>query len=220
MNQDADGMPPLDPETWAAYAKKAKQALRKRMKAVRGGYSADSLALRSRAIVERLLLHPELSEAGSVALFWPMLERGEVDLRPLDAELRSRGVRLYYPFMEALDKGEFLTGFRASSRAADLVDRGRGFLEPPAGPAATAGEIEWVVVPALAADPRGHRIGYGAGYYDATLSDVCPPGRSVIVAYQFQILAELPVEAHDRSCDWVISDEQTYGPAETLNPDH
>jgi 5-formyltetrahydrofolate cyclo-ligase len=201
----------IDPRLHAELVQRAKKQIRARMKALRSGHPAAALAERSRAIVERLRVHPSIVEARSVALFWPQMERGEVDLRRLDAELRKRGAVLYYPFMEPRPDGGYSTGFRRASSPVDLADRGRGFHEPaPEGALAGPGDIDVVVVPALAVDVRGHRIGYGVGYYDATLADVCPPAQTVIVAYHFQMLAELPVEQHDVACDFVVTDEQSY----------
>ena len=103
-----------------------------------------------------------------------------------------------------------MTGFRRVLSQEELLERGSGFAEPPeTAPVAQRGEIDWVVVPALAVDGTGHRIGYGGGYYDATLPDVCPPARSLVVAYDFQLLAELPAEQHDKSCDVVVTDART-----------
>lgn len=189
---------------------KAKVQIRKRMKALRAGFSRSALDLRSQSIAERVLSHPELEKMNSVALFWPMLDKGEVDLRGLDAELRVRGKRLYYPFMQALGGGRFRTGFALTRSWEDLVPSQSGFAQPSGVDAAAKGDVDLVIVPALAADARGHRIGYGAGFYDATLGDVRPPARAWIVAYQFQMLAELPYEAHDQACDLIVTDERTY----------
>ena len=99
------------------------------------------------------------------------------------------------------------TGFRLTTPPSELVERGRGFHEPPPdAPEAQRGDIDLVVVPALAVAVTGHRIGYGAGYYDATLPDVRPPALAVIVAFDFQLLAELPSEADDVACDLVVTD--------------
>lgn len=202
---------PFDEERHLEIVRRAKVQIRARMKALRGGYSKASLAVRSEKIVEALLGHPSLTAAASVASFWPMEGRGEVDLRLLDETLRERGVTLYYPFMERRADGRTLTGFRLVQDISELSERGRGFLEPdPAAPIAARGDVDLVVVPALAADAGGHRIGYGAGYYDATLGDVCPPATSLIVAYHFQLMAELPHEEHDRACDFIVTDEKSF----------
>ncbi len=189
---------------------RAKQQIRKKNKALRGGFSANSLQERSQKIVARLLTHPALAAASSVALFWPMTDRGEVDLRPLDSALRAQKKRIYYPFMNQVEPGRFSTGFALTHSSAELVPSAQGFLQPQSTEGACQGDVDLVMVPALAADTSGHRIGYGAGFYDATLNDVCPPAQAIIVAYQFQMMAELPHEDHDRPCDWIVTDTQTY----------
>jgi len=201
----------LDPQIEAELVARAKKQIRQRMQALRKGHSDAALAARNGRLVARLLESEPVQNARSVALFWPMDGRREVDLRALDSDLRCRGVRLFYPFMEALPEGGFATGFREVKQVAELSDQGHGFLEPVSDAyVATRGDVDLVLVPALAADTRGHRVGYGAGYYDATLSDVSPPAKSIIVIYQFQMMAELPTEPHDVPCSWVFTDESSY----------
>ncbi len=62
------------------------------------------------------------------------------------------------------------------------------------------------MVPALAVTDTDHRLGYGRGFYDVTLPDFCPPALSVVVAFDFQLLAELPVLEHDVACEVVVTD--------------
>jgi 5-formyltetrahydrofolate cyclo-ligase len=167
------------------------------------------LAERSRKIAQRVVELGLFERAQGVALFWPMQDRNEVDLRVVDAAARAAGKRIYYPFMDPTPSG-FTTGFRLTTDVDELVDRGRGFAEPdPASVRAERGDIDLVVVPALAVSPLGHRLGYGAGFYDATLPDVCPPARALVVAFDFQLLAELPVSEGDVRCDGVVTDIRT-----------
>src|SRR3982751_2825390 len=77
--------------------RKVKAELRKRLRGLRKTTPADACAARSAKIVDALDAHPALANARSVALFWPIVERHEVDLRPLDARLRARGARIAYP---------------------------------------------------------------------------------------------------------------------------
>ena len=63
-----------------------------------------------------------------------------------------------------------------------------------------------IVVPALAVDPRGHRIGYGAGYYDRTLPRFAPPAVRRAVAFDFQLVAEVPSTEGDVAVDWIVTD--------------
>ena len=196
----------------AALATRVRERLRARMNATRRALPKPALAARSQLITERLLALPWLREARSVASFWPLLERGEVDLRALDAQLESRGVARFYPFMTPTERG-FTTGFRRISSAAELVRRQQTFCEPPPeAEAATAGAVDLVLVPALAVTPSGHRLGFGSGFYDVTLPEFCPPARSLCVAFSFQVVPELPCEPHDVACDAVLTDTAWYEP--------
>jgi 5-formyltetrahydrofolate cyclo-ligase len=209
---------PLDPDaaTWAALGQRAKKQLRARLSATRGALPPSAVQARSARIVELLSGLAPLASARAVAAFWPMDGRAEVDLRELDRALAARGVARYYPFMDATSAG-FTTGFRRIGSPDDLQLRGRRFVEPPpAAPAAARGDIDVVLVPALAVTPEGHRLGFGSGFYDATLPDVAPPALTIAVAFSFQLLAELFVEPHDVACDLVVTDREIIDPRGVL----
>jgi 5-formyltetrahydrofolate cyclo-ligase len=176
------------------------------MRALRTAHPAEALERRGKRLVARALQMPEFQAARSVALFFPMLERKEIDLREVDREARLQGKRVYYPFLEP--RGEALvSGFRLALGMDELIDRGQRFFEPPPeAPVAARGDVDIVFVPALAVAASGHRLGYGAGFYDSLLPDVCPPAVTVAVAYDFQLLAELPCLPHDVACDWILTD--------------
>jgi 5-formyltetrahydrofolate cyclo-ligase len=195
-DDDHDGPPP------GYYERRAKTELRKRLRGLRNTTPASACDARSQRIVERLLAMDALKGATRVALFWPIVARHEVDLRPLDEALRARGARVAYP---AIDPETNAMTFRFVPAAADLEVQGYGFAEPAAD-AEEATELDAVLVPALALDSRGHRLGYGAGYYDRTLPRFCPPAVSIGVAYDFQLLVELPVTEGDVACDWIVTD--------------
>src|SRR5690349_13690295 len=91
---------PLAADQLKLFADKARKQLRARMRATRGAVPSAALAVRSQRIVERLATLPILQRATGVALFWPLEQNHEVDLRSLDAELAARGVARYYPFMD------------------------------------------------------------------------------------------------------------------------
>jgi 5-formyltetrahydrofolate cyclo-ligase len=186
---------------------KVKAELRKRMRGVRKTAPLEACAERSARIRATLEAHEALQSAKSVALFWPIIERHEVDLRGLDQSLRARGVRIAYPSIDP-DTGDMV--FRFVDDVASLEDAGYGFAEPPKGaPVAARGDVDVVVVPALAVDPAGHRIGYGAGYYDRTLPAYAPPALTIAVAYDYQLVAEVPVTEGDVSVAWVVTDQRT-----------
>jgi 5-formyltetrahydrofolate cyclo-ligase len=160
--------------------------------------------VRSARLVERLAELAPILCARAVALFWPIEERHEVDLRSLDARLRERGARVAYPWV---DPETHAMTFRFVSHPDAMREQGFGFREPAPGDAeAVPGELDAVVVPALAVDPRGHRVGYGAGYYDRTLPRFAPPATSIAVAFDFQLVPETPKTDGDVSVAWVVTD--------------
>jgi 5-formyltetrahydrofolate cyclo-ligase len=194
-----------DPETLAKLKLDARRQLRARYRRLRAAFPSQALGERSQRIVETIAGHDVFRSAQSVGLFWPI--SAEVDLRALDQRARAESKRVFYPVMDARDGGGFRTGFAEARAPGELVERGRKFAEPPPeAPRAARGDIDLIVVPALAVSDSGHRLGYGVGFYDATLPDFSPPARSLIVAFDFQLLAELPVLDHDVACDLVVTD--------------
>ena len=185
---------------------KVKAELRKRLRGVRKTTPIEACEERSRALVARLEAHEAVASAKRVALFWPIVTKHEVDLRPLDTTLRARGVRIAYP---AIDADTGVMTFRFVDEPSALEEKGFGFREPAAD-APEATDLDVVVVPAIAADPTGHRIGYGAGYYDRTLPRYAPPAVSIIVVYDWQLVAEVPATDHDVRCAWVVTDTRSF----------
>jgi 5-formyltetrahydrofolate cyclo-ligase len=127
-----------------------------------------------------------------VSGFWPM--RSEVDVRPLMFALREKGARLCVPAI--LDRTTMV--FRELVRGAPMVDMGFGTLGP--GPEAEVLDPSLMLVPLAAFDRRGHRIGYGAGYYDRAVARLLERGqgpRLIGVAFDCQEVARVPNEPHD-----------------------
>jgi 5-formyltetrahydrofolate cyclo-ligase len=190
----------------------AKRELRKRMRGLRRSTPAARLEERAALLRERLLAHPKITAARTIALFWPIEDRHELDLRPLDVALRGRGKRLAYP---AIGEQPGLMEMRFVDDSSTLEEQGHGFAEPRAdAPLVQPGELDVIVVPALALSLDGARLGYGAGYYDRALPRFCPPACSIGVCFAFQLLGELPTEAYDVPVDIVLTDEITLVPGE------
>lgn len=190
----------------------AKRELRKRMRGVRKTTPGSRIAERSAVVCEVLFDHPWVQSASSIATFFPIEERHELDLRALHTRLLAVGKKIYYP---AIDPETNVMTFRRADDMASLEEQGRGFAEPPHDAeelrAGGAGELV-LLVPALALDDAGRRLGYGAGYYDRTLPRFCPPGRTIGVAFAFQLLGELPVHEHDVPVDLVVTDAGAHTP--------
>jgi 5-formyltetrahydrofolate cyclo-ligase len=108
---------------------KVKAELRKRLRGVRKAMPVEAALERSAKILAKLEAHPAVVTAKSIALFWPIAARKEVDLRAFDASLRKRNVRVAYP---AIDPESDVMTFRFVDDLAALEEQGYGFAEPPA----------------------------------------------------------------------------------------
>jgi 5-formyltetrahydrofolate cyclo-ligase len=201
-------MEDVDPAFELALRYRAKAALRQRARALRNSIPRDAIGERSARIAARIEALPCVAAAGTVALFWPIEGRNEVDLTAVDARLRALHKRVAYP---SIDPDSRVMTFRFVDDPAAMDERGLGFREPDPG-SPEASSLDVVVVPALQIDGRGHRIGYGAGFYDRALPRFCPPAVSVGVAFSFQLIAEVPVTEGDVPVALIVTDDQILSP--------
>jgi 5-formyltetrahydrofolate cyclo-ligase len=182
----------------------AKAALRRLMRSRRAAIApalreAASLAVRDKlaALLPRLSLAPR----AVVAAYWPI--KDELDPRPAMSMLRERGFVLALPV--AATPGMPLA-FRAWSPEMPLsVDR-MGIPAPPE----TASEVDpaLLLVPMLAFDAAGRRLGYGAGFYDRTLAELrsAGPVLAVGLAFAAQEVDSVPAGPDDSALDAVVTE--------------
>lgn len=186
-----NGQPRLDPRTARERGREARRAL---------GRSARRDA--SAAIVATLARLPELTAATAVAGYLPTED--EVDLRALWSELRGRGTRMHLPRIhDGAGRG---MDFVAWEPGGDLSPNRFGVPEP-SGPPVGVGTLEVVVLPCVAVDDEGARVGFGAGYYDRALA--AAPGtepRRIGVAFDVQRVAAIESRDWDVPLDVVVTD--------------
>lgn len=151
----------------------------------------------SAAAARHLLSLPEVARADTVALFGST--RGEIDTAPVHAALVARGATVAYPRVVA---GTPRLAFHAVRDLAALRPGERlGVPEPPAdAPELRLEDIRVFIVPGLAFDPTGARVGWGRGHYDHTLA-AAPRALRVGYAFEFQIVAAVPAGAGDERMD-------------------
>jgi 5-formyltetrahydrofolate cyclo-ligase len=130
--------------------------------------------------------------------------RGEVHLGGLDAALRGMNVRVCYPRVE----GPGLSFHEGRFDA--LVPTGKFKIpEPlPDAPIVMPEQLDALVIPGLAFDPQGHRIGWGAGFYDALLRRA-PHARRIGVCYHFQLVESVPHGPADEHVHVVVTEKST-----------
>lgn len=144
----------------------------------------------------RLLAERPPPPGAAVAGFWPM--GGEIDIRPLLETLHARGHAVLLP--ETPARGNPLI-FRHWHPGMAMLPERFGTLRPT-GAVATP---DWLLVPLLAFDRAGRRLGYGGGYYDRTLAEL--PGATAIgIAWAAQEVAEVPAGPHDARLDAIATE--------------
>ena len=183
-----------------------KAALRARFKAERQLLTVEAWEMASVAVCGRLLALPEIRQARTVHLYWPMLQHGELSTSPLVDVLHGRGSRVVMPVVAAFSGAPRLEHRLYTGRAC-LVENRWGIAEPQGTERVDPAEIDAVVVPAFGADRRGYRIGHGRGFYDAFLADL--GAFSVCAVYAQSLLDEVPHEPHDVAVDAVVTEDET-----------
>ncbi len=123
----------------------------------------------------------------------------EVDIWPVIEYLLQAEVTVVTPKSLPKRKLEHLV-----LKSTNELEEGIFGTRHPAGSQVFDGRYDLIIVPGLAFDHHGNRLGYGAGYYDNFLKDH-PEAYKVGVAYPFQVLEKIPVDAHDVRLDEIIS---------------
>lgn len=172
-------------------------------RARRDQLAPDDRATASTAIAAAAaaLLAARLPAGATVASF--ASKASEVDTADLDRLLRARGFRIAYPRITA---GRALELALATP---DELQPARFGLREPAGPAVALRDLAAFLLPGLAFDRAGNRLGWGHGHYDATLA-AAPGALRVGLAFACQVVDRVPSEPHDARLHVLITETATY----------
>lgn len=173
-----------------------KKALRTQIRQLKRGMTQEDIARRSQKLLEKFCATEEYRKAETIYGYLPYNQ--EVRTTPILAKALADGKRVAVPkvygeemrFIYMEDLNAVASGFS-------------GIPEPVADTPVAADETALVLMPGLAFDPQGHRMGYGGGFYDKFLSRE-PNHPTVALCYDFQMFDFLETEAHDIPVDLVI----------------
>jgi 5-formyltetrahydrofolate cyclo-ligase len=182
-----------------------KREIRKRVLGQRNLLSGEELASRSGEIIARLMRIEAIRSASTLMAYLSF--GSEVAADDLIRWGWKEGKRIVVPFCPP--EGREMTACRIDGF--DELEKGRyGIRAPEAGRLrpVPSGEIDAVVVPAVAFDRRGYRVGYGGGYYDRFLPAATRAIR-IGAAFACQIIKGIPVGPYDVKMDCIVTEEET-----------
>lgn len=195
-----------------APAASEKRRLRAELRAARRALDADALARAARALEAYAGALPALADARTVAGY--VACEGEIDVAPILGAARARGARIALPRCR-VDAGLELVPFASGEALAPVGVRGR-VPEPP-GPSCDPAELPTpavVLVPSVALDRHGVRLGRGGGDYDRLLPVLRAAGWTIVgVCHAAALRDTLPVEPHDAPVDAILTDAGVLVPA-------
>lgn len=187
-----------------------REEIRAAARKLREDASKIQAAEMSARICERIVKMNEYLKAKRVLCYSALPD--EVQTGGLLREIMRSGRELYLP----RTRGSALDIVRVTPES-QLVPGAFGVMEPPTGELADISDMDLVLVPGVAFDRKGNRLGYGKGYFDRLLSGcTCPV---IGLAFEFQVFDHIPVREGDVPMDKVITGRNVYARDEAAQDD-
>ena len=179
-----------------------KEIIRRRIKSKRDNLQTYEVLKKSNEIIKNLKELPEFKEAKNIACYISF--NNEVYTHGLIKEYVDKK-KIFIPVVDRERKEILLSHLKnwqeLSSGAYGILEPRREYLR-----IGRYEDIELVIVPGIAFDEKGNRIGYGEGYFDRLLKRM--DAKKIGIAYDFQILKEIPNEEHDVKMDVIVSEKR------------
>lgn len=180
----------------------SKNEIRNHIRQQRRNQSPSIIQRKSKAIWESLSSLQEFNRAGTIAFYVSVAREGEVDTIPMIEESLALGKRTCIPRVARNFGLEF---FEIRSMK-DLNKGNFGILEPTGGSKILPQAIDMVIVPGIAFDKSGNRVGFGKGYYDKFLSKMEDETQIIALAFDFQIIDGITPSKNDVRVHKIITE--------------
>jgi 5-formyltetrahydrofolate cyclo-ligase len=179
-----------------------KKELRRECVAKRQALTLDEWSQKSEEVIKNVIGSKEFEEAQIIHCFVSMNDRMEVNTHPFIQKAIEKGKTVVVPVTN------FSTDTLSHSKVislASLHENKWGVLEPSEIEPISTGELDLILVPLLAADQKGNRLGYGKGFYDQFLSNTDAKAFGLI--FEDFILKEIPTESFDQKLNGLFSEK-------------
>ena len=186
--------------------REAKRSLRERILQARDALPAATRIGHAHAIIAGLRAREDFQRARTVLL--SLAFRSEWETRPLFDVALALGKTVVVPRVNVGSR--MLDLYTIADLERDVGSGYRGIAEPLAHCQSVAtSAIDWVLVPGVAFDESGHRIGYGGGYYDRLLPTLREDARRIAGAFELQMIDRVPAAPHDLKVDAIVTELRT-----------
>lgn len=184
-----------------------KRKLRQTIFAARDALSPEEINLKSAAITRRLYALDAYRASQTIMFFLSF--RSEVNTRPVVEKSLACGKKVVVP--RAVPETRTLTLSYLHHWESDLMTGFYGIPEsrPEALRPAVPSAVDLLIVPGVAFDLKGNRLGYGGGYYDRFMALLRPGVPFVALCFELQIVETVPVKPWDRRVDWILTEART-----------
>ena len=189
--------------------REAKRSVRERILRARDAMPTHLRVAASTAIAATLSRRPDFIAARVVLLTLPFGSEWDTGLLLSAALAGSKTVAV-----PRVNQERHMLEIHAVCDAAREIAPGyRGIPEPRVDcPPVALASIDWVLVPGVAFDAEGRRIGYGGGYYDRLLPLLDRSAARVAGAFELQVVERVPAAPHDTTVDAIVTERRTLGP--------
>lgn len=184
-----------------AVEKGEKSRIREMARKRRDSLAASDVEAKSKEIALKLMALEEYGKAKAVMFY--AAKGSEVQTKELIKAALKEGRKVLLPITNTA-AGE-LEAAEIRDYSSDLKPGAFGIMEPKRKSSVDDEKIDAVIVPGLAFDIEGHRLGYGLGYYDKLLHRLANAAR-IGLAYGFQVLEKLPRESHDERMGIIVTE--------------
>jgi 5-formyltetrahydrofolate cyclo-ligase len=182
-----------------------KERIRRRILALRSSLGKREIARKSAQIKDALFNLEEFKKARSVSFYLSM--ESEVQTGEMIREAAAGGKRVVVPYIDPQSRELTLSELKSPDE--ELVPGPYAVMQPREEHLrpVTVAQVELMVVPGLAFDVRGNRLGFGKGYYDRLLSHKGEATVCIGLAFQFQMMDEVPAGRHDVPMDIIVTEK-------------
>lgn len=181
-----------------------KQSLRKTIREKLAGIDPTVLQAKSMAACKHLMDQPEFRQARVIMIYMPLAR--EVDVSPIALRSWQEDKTVAAPRLSWSQRHMLPVEIR--SLESGLTTTRHGLREPAEGEPVPVDMIDMVIVPAMAYDRKGNRLGRGAGFYDRFLASLYFRGLAVGLAFREQVVDQVPVQEGDQPVHMLVTDEE------------